>query len=448
MHPDFGLSLRRSLQRPARLIVCGGALMLTRDQVCGLLDGTTDKSGPAQKPLSFPKSAAIRAALDHLIVDLNLGIARRGELFGLTPVQDLMLAHRIITWLVATRRATIEGIADARRHVDAIVGATALDPLWMHRQGLASALKTYQKHQAYAQRAIERAGPPREVWRSDEFTMVELLSREHLVVEGARAQNCIGGLRDGFTGLNVPKLRYLRRIESGDYRLFMLRVNDAPVATIEYNPGQGYVSEYSGTPTTRLTDEDVVPLLIGVFAELKLRLRYISLFHEYRLPANAASEQAPPSSSRVRHRLITCPDISYADLRTILATRSIYADISVLPPHRLKEFPADIACHLYSRGLDWPTNVARVAGSVIFTKLKDADFSALEFCGSSVNMPRVRDCCLPRLREVQGHLIMPNVVPERFPHLSVVQGPVSGLIQNRWRGHALRVGRGQGRALS
>lgn len=407
--------------------------LLNALEVRNVLEGLSAQGRPRGQIPSFPTCPIIRAAFADLIGAVSTRVAELDPTLALSDDDRTMLISRVAAWVVATRRASLDGIHEAVCIVPYLAHATVQAPKWMHRMGVAGVQAHAQLNQVTKPRAVARNAPAPVCWRGPASQLLELHTRAHLAEQGALARNCLGSCYDGpMRGEGAvipPRLRYLRLIESGEYRLFALRDRHGQsLATIEYHVKREYITTLEITYGAAATRAGLLPDIFAAFNAMGVGLQLISQGHRPTLNRCLSEVSFPvlgESPSPVGSRVVLGSYVRPELLQRLMGHEEVLVDISFLPPGRHHELPAVVGCHLHSQGRHWPSQVEVALGSVHFSRLQSGDFRRLAFCGHTVSMPTLDDGYFPNLRAVRGDLLFDRLARAAFPRLETVGGKMT-----------------------
>lgn len=414
-----------------------GNCPLAPQDVWNVLAGRSAAGEPRlERPLSFPRSEEVRHELERFIVNLGNQLRFDDADVVLPDHEKSLLIAKVASWLVATGRANVEGIRTVYEFIPLIAAATARFPEWVHRCGVTAAVALAQSRTAPQAELTNHDGPPTLCWQGPNSVLLELTTSAHLVEQGALARNCLGSCYDNVCshldadpslgGLPL-QLRYLRLIRSGKTRLFALRaLNGTSLATIEYNTKRRYISTFEVIRSAAISRIDALADVFAAFQSIRLLVQLAAdgstpelVARCFRGEPKDVSDDVPvPALASV----IVTPDIGEETFARLFSFHHLRVDLTALPRRRIDEVPARVACHLYSEGENWPSQLHTVLGSVHFPALREANFSQLNYCGHAVSFPALAVGAFPNLEVVRGNALFASLEDGAFPKLHIVLG--------------------------
>lgn len=409
---------------------------LSPQDVWNVLAGRSAAGEPRlQRSLSFPRSEEVRHELERFIV--NLGWQMRSQDTGarLRDVDRTMLITKIASWLVSTGRANVAGIRAAYESMPHIAEATINYPEWSRRCGVAAAILLAQSREFSASSLADQSQPPTVCWQGPTSVLLELTTAAHLIEQGRLAGNCLGSCCDGvrfnadaepaIEDAPVP-LRYLRLIRTGRARLFALRSHDSrSLATIEYDVKRRYISTFEVTRREGLSRIEALAHVFAAFQSMRMLVQLASdgmmldlVARCLRGEPRALSDDKPALALA---SVVVLPDISEETLARLFGFSHLRVDLTPLPRNRYAEIPSRVACHLYSDGSVWPSQLHTILGSVEFPGLRETEFTELAYCGDIACSALTRGS-FPNLEVVRGNVLLESLEHGAFPKLHTVLG--------------------------
>ena len=409
---------------------------LSPQDVWNVLAGRSAAGEPRlQRGLSFPRSEEVRHELERFIVNLGWRLRSQDTDARLRDVDRTMLITKVASWFVSTGCANVAGIRAAYETMPHIAEATLKYPEWTRRCGVAAAILLAQSREFSASSLADQSQPPTVCWQGPTSVMSELTTAAHLIEQGRLAGNCLGSCCDGvrfnndaepvIDGAPVP-LRYLRLIRTGRARLFALRTLDGrSLATVEYDAKRRYISTFEVTRSGGLSRIEALAHVFAAFQSMRMRVQLASdgmmsdlVARCLRGEPKALSDDKPALALA---SVVVLPDIGEDTLAHLFGFHHLRVDLTALPPNRYAEIPSRVACHLYSEGNVWPSQLHTVLGSMEFPGLRETEFSELAYCGDIACRALTRGA-FPNLEVVRGNVLLESLEQGSFPKLHTVLG--------------------------